>query len=84
MGLEPVDPLTTMGCTGTCELPELIPVLTGILGTRYLYMGDLSVQVFPQINLQVPVHVPRLVQCPSRDKCEETRQGGKGQRQRQT
>src|SRR6266481_6569456 len=67
ISLEPADLLTTTGCTGTCEPPELIPVLAGILGTRYLYMGDLSVQVFPQISLQVPVPVPGLMQCPSLD-----------------
>ena len=50
--------------TGTCVISKSIPVLAGILSTRYLHTGDSYIQVFPRINPQVPVQVLVLMLSP--------------------
>ena len=46
-------------------IPKSSPALVGNLSTRYLHTGDLFVQVFPQMNPQVPVKVLVLVLSPT-------------------
>ena len=49
---------------GNSIIPKLSPVLVGNLSAGYLQTGDLFVQVFPQMNPQVPVKVLVLVLSP--------------------
>ena len=58
-------PSCTRVLTSNSTIPKLSPVLIGNLSAGYLHTGDLFVQVFPQMNPQVPVKVLVLVLSPS-------------------
>ena len=48
-------------------IPKLSPVLIGNLSAGYLQTGDLFVQVFPQMNPQLPTKVLVLVLSPTKE-----------------
>src|SRR6266481_7032892 len=49
----------------THVLSPSTPGSAGVLSARYMHTGDPYKQVFPQMNLQVPVKVPGLVESPT-------------------
>ena len=58
-------PSCTCVLMSNSTIPKSSPVLVGNLSTGYLHTGDLYVQVFPQMNPQVPVQVLVLMLSPT-------------------